>query len=37
MKADEKHLRRNIEKLKNYMILKDLKYAQMLHLAYYMD
>lgn len=36
MRADEKYLRKNIEILKKYMILKDMKYSQMLHLAYYM-
>jgi hypothetical protein len=37
MGYDEKHLRKNIERLKKFMILKDLKYAQLLHLAYYMN
>lgn len=37
MKSDEKYLRHNIEVLKKYMILKDMKYFQLLHLAYYMD
>lgn len=34
---DERYLRKNIDRLKTYVVLKEMKYNQLLHLAYYLD